>query len=67
MAFASGPTIARARNAGAALNAVGSGQPASDAKRISVSMSAMSTATSTCRPRPRTTVRGSVIMKKTKS
>ena len=36
-------------------------------KRISASTTAMITATTICFCRPRTTVRGSVIMKKTKS
>ena len=43
--FATGPTVARARNAGAALNAVGSGHPLSDANRTRVSINAMETAT----------------------
>jgi hypothetical protein len=47
------------------LNAVGSDHPLSDANRISDSVNAITTATTTCRRRPRTTVRGSVIMKKT--
>jgi hypothetical protein len=49
------------------LNAVGSGHPWSEANRITASATATITATTICLPRPRTTVRGSVIMKKMNS
>ena len=67
MALAIGPTIASARKAGPTLNAVGSGQPWSEPKRIVVSTMAMITATAICQRRWRTIVRGSVIMKNTNS
>src|SRR5690242_17119785 len=65
--FAIGPTVASARKAGAALNAVGRGTPRSDATLMSISIIAMRIATMICLLLPFTTVLGSVIMKKTNS